>query len=280
VSVELTGPITPASGDCTAASAWTTASRHTLTATVSDAAAHTDALPGDGTFPYSAPAPAGIGCYRQRVVVTLHDPAGHALAVPADSDSAVFVLRPTVTAAVTQLWTISPQPVLVHVSVDGLFGQPAHVRVRMYSAVADPLGCAHARYRSSASAPLGPSVLVPPGGAQSTVDAQSGPTPAHGCYSVVPEVVLDANPGVTASARPGLDGTTLVAAVPTDGALPPAALHGADTTTLVAFLATGGMTLVLLLGVVALVVRFAWHQRDLVPELGGPPLLLGGSGTD
>jgi hypothetical protein len=269
LSLTVTGPIQPADGDCGAtAPAWRKASTHSVATKLAEAAG----VNGSGTYRYSASAPGAVGCYRARPSLMLTDGSGSSLTVPVGtSNRPVFVVHPTVTATVRQTWAISPAPVPVQVSVDGLYGLPAHVRTRMYVRPADPNGCDRVDFSDARAEAAGPSAEVPATAGVVTVDLQSGPTPKLGCYAVVPEVSVDANPTVTATGAVGSSGSTLIAGV--DPNRHPTTSSGREHTGgNVALIVTAGCVIAVLLAVVGRVGLLAWRERETDPDdASGPP---------
>jgi hypothetical protein len=277
LSVRLTGPITPASGNCGAGvSQWRGAPTSSIPAAATNGVGDGGGLVAGASTPFTAEPPAAIGCYRQRIVLTLRDGSGGGtLDVPASTDAPLFVLAPAARAQLTQTWTVAPQPVAAQVAVDGLFGQPAHVRMQVYAATPSGQGCARARY-SAPPVSAGASVPMQSQGWVSTATASSGPLVVARCYSLVPEVSLDANPGVRTSPAPGAAGSTLVAGVQPITASA-AAVPPTDRATLVVFAAVGGSSAFGLLIVSALVGLVAWRQRRPADEIEWP-LLTGRAG--
>lgn len=282
VSITLTGPIRPADGDCGPdAKGWTRAARHVLRAAVRSTDSTTTRVTQAGGYDYSVPAPETVGCYRARPAVALSGPGGDTLTVAATDDRPAYVLAPTLSASVEQTWAVSPATVPVQVQVDGLFGLPAHVRAAMYVAAADPAGCAVASFAGATRAASGPAAEVPGRPGAITVSVESGATPKVGCYSVVPELTLDADPRVRVAGTIGASGATLIAGVDPDRTVRARAQSGGSGTSL-AFLVSMGVLAGLILAVIARVGYVAWRDRnDPVEEqwsvLGdGDPLDLGG----
>jgi hypothetical protein len=256
VQLTVTGPVNPKDGDCRGhAAAWRRAPTETV-------AADTRSTPGsaDGsTLRYSAPAPDEVGCYRVRPAVVLRAD-GNRLRVPADQQRPAYVLDPTVTAAVRQTWSVTPDPVPVQVDVAGLYGLPAHVRTVMYRTAPDPAGCTRATFRGTTQAATGPAATVPTRPGIVTVTLRSGPTPRVGCYAVVPELTVDAAPQVRVTGPLGSDQARLIAGVDPDEHLRPAAAHR-TTGTGVAFLVAITALATVLLAVTARIGLIAYRSR-------------------
>jgi hypothetical protein len=264
VATRLVGPIKPADGDCSAAAgAWRDAPSDRLPADVSgrtDSSAAAKTVSGPGGYRFTAAAPDGVGCYRARPVLVLTGPGGDTLSLAAPGYTPVYVVHPTVTATVRRTWSVSPAPVPVQVSVEGLYGLAAHVHTRMYVVPPDPAGCNEATFNGARPAGRGPAAPVPAAKGTVTVDVRSGPTPSIGCYAVVPEVTVDANPAVTVAGRLGSAGSTLIAGVDPDQQTRTVAKHskaGTDASFIIAMSALGAALLV----IAARVALIAWRGR-------------------
>ncbi len=264
IKVVLTGPIAPANGDCAPeAPAWRRAARQSVVAKVGNSGDRTPTAPsvkGAGSYTYAVPPPDQVGCYHAHPVLVVSSADGATLSVAAETETPVYVLHPTVTAEVEQTWSVTPQPVPVQVSVDGLFGLAAHVRTNMYVKPADPGGCDRVAFAGATRAAAGPAAAVPAAPGTVTVQVKSGPTPKVGCYAVVPEVTIDANPQVIVAGALGTAGSTLIAGVDPNQPGRAAAQHTRSGTG-VAFVVAMTVLAALILAVVLRVGFVAWRDR-------------------
>jgi hypothetical protein len=272
VLTTLLGPIRPQDGDCTAdAPGWAKAPRHSVPARVRPEQGRGSAVTHAGTYRYTVAAPTAEGCYRLRPQLSLTGPNGARLLVAPDSDRPAYVLHPTVSATVARTWAVSPEAVPVQVEVDGLYGLAAQVHVSMYVAPAVPAGCAHASFAAATPAGNGPDVAVPARPGIVSVAAQSGPTPHQGCYAVVPEVVLAADPHVRIAGDVGAPGSTLIAGVDPNKHIGSGASHGDSGTPLEFVLAMCALGAILAI-VVIRVAFAAWRSRDEPSDATWQPL--------
>jgi hypothetical protein len=152
----------------------------------------------------------------------------------------------------------------VHVSVDGLYGLAAHVRTAMYVVPPDPAGCGQATFTSARPAGKGPAAAVPTAHGLVSVEVKSGPTPSVGCYAVVPEVSLDADPNVTVAGQLGSAGSTLIAGVDPDRQTHARAGYSGDDTDLSFVIAMAGLGAALL--VIAARVGFVAYRGRFGPD--------------
>jgi len=262
VQVSFTGPIDPADGDCGPdAPGWSKAPHHSSAATVQAVDGRSAKVTADGRYEYSVPAPSAVGCYHAQPALVLTDADGQRLTLATSDSRDAYVLDPSISAAVRQTWSVTPDPVPVSVEVSGLFGLAAHVHVAMYSAAANEGGCAQASFSSATHAGDGPDVDLPARPGIVSVLAESGPTTKQGCYAVVPELVLTANPRVRVSAPVGGPDTTLIAGIDPDTRIRPTAQHG-DPGTPLGFVIAGCVLAGLLALAIVRVGFVAWRDRD------------------
>lgn len=216
-AVRVRGPQRPGDADCTGLD-WS----HTRTV-----ATATHDVSGDGSYPAQTGRLTAPGCYLLQGTVQLALPGGGEVAVPlqADADAGVvYVLQPTVALTGDATSAISPGAITAHVVVGGTYGQPGHLRVEMVHAPGGTFGCAAVDYAHGTSVAVGPSV---PTSGDGTFVVKSGATPKNGCYTLVPTLVMDANPAIVAKGTPGAPGSTLVAGLNADGP-PDAPVKAAD----------------------------------------------------
>ncbi len=132
---------------------------------------------------------------------------------PGDSSTAgatVMVLAPTLSTVLPVTSVVSPASVSTKVSVQGTFGQAAHVSVDLMYLPMDPLGCDHADFTHATLLNAGATVAV---GGDGSYDVATGATSKLGCYAPVEHLVLDSNQSVRASSAVAAQYTTFMAGV-------------------------------------------------------------------
>lgn len=246
----LVGPVPPGTAGSCAAVDWSGAAR--------SARVDVSAAGGHPTTVRSAPV-TRPGCYRWATTLAV-GLAGST--VPVDSvSSPVLLVRPSVAVTSDRTWTIAPGAVATHVSVNGTYGLPAHVSVRLRYAPRPDTGCRDAVWTDTA--PTRPGAAYAVTTVSRPVAVASAPTPRTGCYLPVVTLVLDANPAVTVTNTPSAADNAVLAGL---GEQQQAALvtYRLKATSSSPLLITGIVVgIVQLLVIVSIVVvARTWHVRD------------------
>jgi hypothetical protein len=255
VTGRLLGPLTPpATGDCTALN-WAHAK----------VAANPAGRPTNGDAPVTLTSAAlsAPGCYAWSATLTLRVGALTVL-VPAPT-TPVLLLTPTVSLTSDQTWSVSPQPFGTHVTISGIYEQPAHVAVQMRYVPSPQTGCRSADFASARLLDTGAAVAVR--GDSSGVEVRSGATPKDGCYQPVPYLTVDANPAVRAVGPDDVVDNAVIAGVPiaSDTAATPPHLGSSSSTRVWVTLGIIGL---LEVGVVVGAMVLARRELGAPPEPG------------
>jgi hypothetical protein len=180
----------------------------------------------------------------------------------------ILVLAPTLTAALPVTSVVSPASVSAKVSVEGTFGQPAHVTVDLMYVPMDRLGCDHADFTHAVLLDSGSSTAVTGDG---SISVATGATSKLGCYAPVERLVLDSNQAVTASSVVAAQYTIFMAGIDPTAGTKLAAFDiptntGDDNTTVIITLTVFAI-LLLLCAVAAVVIGAVDRGRE--PSLEG-----------
>jgi len=231
---------------------------------------------GDGVYPITSSPTSGPGCYQVRGNASMTVAGLGSVAVPftgisgdgaSSAGATILALAPTLTTTLPVTSVVSPASVSTKVSVEGTFGQPAHVTVDLMYVPMDPFGCDHADFTHATLLDTGDSTAVAGDG---TYDVATGATSKLGCYAPVERLVLDSNQTVTATSVIAAQYTIFMAGIDPTVATKLAALgipmdtdndNGQVITTLIVF------AFLLLLSTVAVSVIGAYaRRREFIPE--------------
>jgi hypothetical protein len=162
------------------------------------------------TAPTAAP-----GCYELAGALLVDVPGSNPVRVPIDRTAAapqVLAVAPQVTYAMDQGWAYEHGSVSAAVTVVGTYNQPVHLTLRTERVPSATLDCRGTDYGAAATGPTGTAVVATRN--LSTVTVRTAPLTRAGCYAVVPQLTVDANPAITAAGS--FDALTCAVAVGPD----------------------------------------------------------------
>jgi hypothetical protein len=260
-TLSVRGPATPASGDCAGVDWSSQPTRQVATATVD----------GDHGYGVTTDELTTPGCYQVSGTVSLALPGGTQAQVPVAvaGGRIVYVLQPALAITADRTWAETPGAVPTHVVVSGTYGQRGSVRIAMLRAPVGPDGCAGVSFAGAQPTSLGPAARFSGDGA---VAVESGATPQSGCYALVPQLSMTADPAVTAVGHADAD-AVIVAGVPVtaiDGDPPVAAPLGKPSALLVwpAVAAYLAIALGIIVGAVSIAAGARRAVRRPLPGIG------------